>query len=651
MLSYCDMKTERFLLLFGKLLLYALPLSLLWVFDLWLYPYVSSKHLVFRALVLPAFAFSVSLILLNPKHLYKFKNKLSLTVLAFLIAFLISDLLAPDLSLAFWGYAERMGGFVNLFYLSALFFSAVILFQRQSNWLWFFRIFNLVSMYVVIKAMLDYMTHHPSRLDTIFGNPIYLAVFMIFAIGFALLSSTLSKQTAEQGIYLATLPFYMMILWLTGTRGAILALFAGAIVAALAYGFFTGAKGKKMLYYFAPFFLGLVIIVGIIFAPAEVMKGSATLSRIHNISLTSGTLHSRLLVWSMVPGIVSERPLSGWGHEGFNYAFSKYYNPQLWNQETWFDRVHSQPLDTLVQGGVFVFLIYLAIWFFIFRYIFIAEESASKKAALLFIAVSYLVFSLSVFDNLSSTLPFYAFLAYLVFVHHQNKSNNALQEELPRPVHFQAVAVVFALTIIFTGGQQILQHYKAARALVEASLLTATLNYADRLHAHKAANKLADEILANLQEASADKIFSNKELISVASSDRISSSIVNAKEVDGAVKAAYIKLMRSWSDKFRNSGTYKRYRILDIMARWYNGIGQEKIAYKILKQLIASAPRKVQLRELLADMYMDHGKYPQALTEIKKVLSINPQNKRAQKALVKIRQAMQSGAQDVLKDR
>jgi len=41
---------------------------------------------------------------------------------------------------------------------------------------------------------------------------------------------------------------------------------------------------------------------------------------------------------------VKEKPLLGWGQENFNLVFNKYYEPSLYGQEVWFDRVHNEDI-------------------------------------------------------------------------------------------------------------------------------------------------------------------------------------------------------------------------------------------------------------------------------------------------------------------
>ena len=77
-------------------------------------------------------------------------------------------------------------------------------------------------------------------------------------------------------------------------------------------------------------------------------------------SLADG--ETRFAIWHMAFEGLLARPITGWGQEGFNYVFNKYYDPTLWGQEQWFDRAHDVFLDWLVAGGVPALLLFLALF-------------------------------------------------------------------------------------------------------------------------------------------------------------------------------------------------------------------------------------------------------------------------------------------------
>ena len=75
-----------------------------------------------------------------------------------------------------------------------------------------------------------------------------------------------------------------------------------------------------------------------------------------------------------------EKPILGWGQEGFNYVFNKYYDPALYPYEPWYDRAHNAFLDWLMAGGLPAFLLYLAL--FVTAIVALWRSSLSNVASL-----------------------------------------------------------------------------------------------------------------------------------------------------------------------------------------------------------------------------------------------------------------------------
>jgi len=111
---------------------------------------------------------------------------------------------------------------------------------------------------------------------------------------------------------------------------------------------------------------------------------------------------------------VAERPLTGWGQEGFNYIFNKYYDPVLHQQEPWFDRAHNAFIDWLTAGGLPAFLLYLSLFASAITLLWRSSElSRPERIALTAALVGYAIHNLFVFDNLYSYVYFFAILALI----------------------------------------------------------------------------------------------------------------------------------------------------------------------------------------------------------------------------------------------
>ena len=133
-------------------------------------------------------------------------------------------------------------------------------------------------------------------------------------------------------------------------------------------------------------------------------------------------LEVRGVIWSMALEGVKERPLLGWGQGNFNYVFNQKFEPELWNQEAWFDRVHNIVLDWLIAGGIIGFLAYASIFVAILYYLFYLpfykhdeRIDVLERAVLLGLIAGYLLHNLTVFDNIISYIFFACTLALIHF--------------------------------------------------------------------------------------------------------------------------------------------------------------------------------------------------------------------------------------------
>lgn len=147
-------------------------------------------------------------------------------------------------------------------------------------------------------------------------------------------------------------------------------------------------------------------------------------------------------------GGVKERPLLGWGQEGYNFVFNKYYDPRMYAQEPWFDRVHNVVFDWLIAGGFLGLLSYLsvfvaALWGLWFSGAFTVAERSIFTGLL----AAYTFNNLFVFDNITSYMMFVLVLGYIGYRVAQAKDARALwQWSVPRNfVPVVSVVAVLAL--------------------------------------------------------------------------------------------------------------------------------------------------------------------------------------------------------------
>ena len=128
-----------------------------------------------------------------------------------------------------------------------------------------------------------------------------------------------------------------------------------------------------------------------------------------------------------------------WGPENFTIAYGKYFNPKQFDYEVgWFDRAHNKIFDVLVMNGLFGLIAYLAIYFFFFKSILkrkISYSDSSKqikkdsltKIGLLLFGISFFLHLLFVFSQITTSIPFFITLAFIVCLTVNNDSHKKIQ--------------------------------------------------------------------------------------------------------------------------------------------------------------------------------------------------------------------------------
>src|SRR5205085_82544 len=80
----------------------------------------------------------------------------------------------------------------------------------------------------------------------------------------------------------------------------------------------------------------------------------------------------------------------GWGQENYAIVFDKYYDPRMYGQEPWFDRVHNIIFDWLVAGGFPGLILYLLIFAALLRVLWKADVfTLSERSILTGLLVGY----------------------------------------------------------------------------------------------------------------------------------------------------------------------------------------------------------------------------------------------------------------------
>ncbi|MHB8652005.1 MAG: O-antigen ligase family protein [Minisyncoccota bacterium] len=386
------------------------------------FPFITGKNFLFRVLV--ELAFGLWIVLAYRDEAYRpQKSAILWAVIAFMGVITVADLFGENSMKAVWSNYERTEGLVTILHLGAYFLVATSVFQTMKSWMRFFQASLVASVLMAGYGLLQlwgFLDIHQgsTRLDATFGNSAYLAVYMLVNIFLAaFLAAREQGMFAKQMqiVYGAVALLDAFIVYHTATRGAILGLIAGAAVTGTLVVLFSDRESQIRRWGLG-ILVAVLSIVGVFFAIRDTsfVKESPVLSRFASISLTEQTTKSRFMVWDMALQGFKERPLLGWGQEGFNYVFNKYYNPKMWSQEPWFDRAHNVFLDWLIAGGALGLLAYLSLFGTLLYLVWASRVhglSILEKSILTGLLAGYFVHNLVVFDNLMSYVLFFSILA------------------------------------------------------------------------------------------------------------------------------------------------------------------------------------------------------------------------------------------------
>jgi len=267
---------------------------------------------------------------------------------------------------------------------------------------------------------------------------------------------------------------FFYVLLQTGTRGTAIGLAVGAVTS-VGYVALFGTRYPQIRKYAAGAFLGLLLLIGGFAAVRDTatIQNTPSLARIANIDL-GDDLAIRSIIWGMAWEGVKERPLLGWGQGNFNYVFNEQYDPRLYEQEQWFDRVHNIALDWLIAGGVLGLISYFSIFAALLYYLFVRpffyrDESFTvlERGVLIGLVAGYLTHNLVVFDNIIS----YIFFGIILALIHSRVSREVpaiTKFSVPQPVIVQMIAPVLLVACLATVYLVNVPSMNAAGVLIKA---------------------------------------------------------------------------------------------------------------------------------------------------------------------------------------
>lgn len=588
------------------------------------FPFITGKNFAFRIIVEIIFAFWLILAYRDSSYRPQFSWVL-VAIGAFVGIITLADFLGENVYKSFWSNFERMEGLITIWHLGAYALVAGTVLNTQKIWWWFAHTSVvasvIVSIYSISQLLKDFALHQGSRLDATLGNASYLAVYMLFHI--FILAFLLFRHRGAQFVkwlYGVLMLTEMVVLYYTATRGTILGLIGGSLLAAFLVMIF-GKEYPRTRKATAGVFIAVIALIGIflMIKNTEFVKTSPVLSRFAKISLSETTTQSRFIIWEMSLKGFKEHPILGWGQESYNFVFNKYFDSRLWRQEPWFDRSHNIFFDWLIAGGLLGLLSYLSLFGALFYYLWHNNAdnhfSLFDRSILTGLFAGYFFHNFFVFDNIISYILFFSALAYMhhVAIETSGKDNmagvfnGAESSNKNAGMIFGPIVLIILVFIIYTIN-------------IKGILAAQTLLQALESHSEGPAKNL--ELY---QQALSYNTFGTGEMREQLLQAASQAADIN---ISSDLKQKFAALAQDEMRKqIKETPNDARYQI--FMASFLNRIGRFDDAIPYAERAISLSPHKQTMFFELTTSYLNKKEYDKALEALKMAFELDTTYDRA----------------------
>lgn len=407
-------------------------------FENYLFPATTSKYIAFSVLIISLlFIVGFWSIFYAPKRRIESRfNLVDLSISLFFLASWITAIFGVDFVHSVWSNQSRMQGLALLslvysFYIISRFFIDLDGWKIIRR----FSILGGVGMslvsYISLFSKSGYFAYGAEAYTI--GNSSYAGLYLVIMFFFIL--NALADEWKERMIGRRIFDLFSLVLiffsplffnWevlVSGNESNVFDLVGSArtsalvlvlsVVVVLVLKFIHQRTEKKTRLIFAG------SAVAIFFALYAVLLGQffndqSKLRQWYDAESTA----ARPIVWQMAVDAIKERPVTGWGIENFEYGYQKYFDSRLaqpdYVGEIWFDRVHNVVLDTLIGGGIVLFIFYLLVFLILPAYLFVIffGEDGYKYLIPLLLLVHFVELQTS-FDVLISTVYIFCVLSLL----------------------------------------------------------------------------------------------------------------------------------------------------------------------------------------------------------------------------------------------
>lgn len=610
------MKDVLQVLVFGGLFL--VPFLPFYVENDFFFPFITGKNFAFRIIVEIVFASWILLALYDVKYRPRF-SWIMTGFASLLLVMLAANALGEYPLKSFWSNFERMDGYVTLVHVFLYTFVLGSVLTTHKLWSYFLHTSVAVALLVAVYGLAQHsgmIEGGRDRVDSRLGNAAYMAVYMLFHIFFVAFLAVRSKITMHRVLYAVVGIIFVYTLLLTGTRGTFLG-FVGGSGAAVLYIALFGRKIPQLRKYAVGGLVALTIF-GLSFMAVkdtDFVQNNGPLARIANIDLKSD-LAVRSTIWNMAWEGVKERPVLGWGQGNFNYVFNEKYDPSLYGQEQWFDRVHNIFFDWLIAGGLLGFIAYFsvfaaAVYYLLIAPVFLKKESqftVVERAVLVGLFVGYLMHNLVVFDNIISYIFFGTLLALIHSrVSTASKSVEAFTVDQQMITQFAAPIVIivmgFGVYIVNVPG------IRAAGDLIDALVASDIQGRLEGFHTALQRNSFANQEIVEQLAQQAITISQNPN--------------IPAEQKQSIVQRAESEMLKLADEKPGDA------RVHNFISSFYRAVGNLPRSREQAALAVSFSPNKPSLILEQAIVELQSNQNQEALAFLEKAFTLEEKNTQA----------------------
>jgi len=384
---------------------------------------ISSQVFFFQTTVLIVLGlFFVLNIFSCRSHLPKL-TPVTLGLVVFTVSFFISAFAGVDWHMSLWDSPYFMRGAVFLLFGLIYYLIMSQVFLSLNDWRWPLRFIAGISGVVILLGIVfsegGLCQLFGQRMSSVLGNPVFLGghAMMVFFLG--LIGLTIERSLPWRVFFIVCSSLVFLGVLFSGTRSAMFGLAVGLVIMALWYGF-KFIKEKRLSAEVR--WIGVILFTAIFILLAwQVVCNFLNTDDVLMTGVTraySADPGVRLIVWQGALEAWIEKPLLGWGPNNFEYAFSSYYQPEvfLYNEAlAWPDGVWNVWLEALVERGIFGLISLLFLLGITFWSLFAGYKKGRVPFFVLVIGTAFLLAYFThlsfIFDLASMVLLFFIFLA------------------------------------------------------------------------------------------------------------------------------------------------------------------------------------------------------------------------------------------------